>query len=151
MAASLIRGVSDKDVTKMTQDEALHLLKLGKNVFLTGSAGSGKTYLLNRYISYLRRHKVGVSVTASTGLAATHLNGRTIHSWSGIGIRESISEKDLVTLQRDKRVRKRYLRTKVLIIDEVSIIHAYQVDLIDQVARHILEPLLPFGLSLIHI
>lgn len=129
----------------MTQDEALNLLKLGKNVFLTGSAGSGKTYLLNRYIRYLRRHKVGVSVTASTGLAATHLNGRTIHSWSGIGVREAMSEKDFDTLQRDKRARKRYLKTKVLIIDEVSMIHAYQLDLIDQVARHMLEPLLPFG------
>lgn len=129
----------------MTQDEALHLLKLGNNAFLTGSAGSGKTYLLNRYIRYLRRHKVGVSVTASTGLAATHLNGRTIHWWSGIGVREEMSKIHLVTLQRDKRVRKRYQNTKVLIIDEISMIHAYQLDLIDQVARHMLEPLLPFG------
>ncbi len=145
LATPLILQVSTKNVTKMTQDEALHLLKLGKNVFLTGSAGSGKTFLLNRYIRYLRRHKVGVSVTASTGLAATHLNGRTIHSWSGIGVREAMSEKDLDTLQRDKRARKRYRNTKVLIIDEISMIHAYQLDLIDQVARHMLEPLLPFG------
>ncbi len=129
----------------MTQDEALHLLKLGNNVFLTGSAGSGKTYLLNRYIKYLRHHKVGVSVTASTGLAATHLNGRTIHWWSGIGVRDALSKIQLVALQRDKRVKKRYQNTKVLIIDEVSMIHAYQLDLIDQVARHMLEPLLPFG------
>ncbi len=145
IATSLIWRVTTIDVTKMTQDEALQLLKLGNNVFLTGSAGSGKTYLLNRYIRYLRRHKVGVSVTASTGLAATHLNGRTIHSWSGIGVREAMSKTDLNKLQRDKRVRKRYRKTKVLIIDEVSMIHAYQLDLIDQVARHMLEPLLPFG------
>jgi len=129
----------------MTQDEALNILKLGRNVFLTGSAGSGKTYLLNRYITYLRHHKIGVSVTASTGLAATHLDGRTIHSWSGIGIRDSITDGQLNNLQRDKRLRKRYLKTKILIIDEISMLHAYQLDLIDKVARHMLQPLLPFG------
>lgn len=129
----------------MTQDEALHLLKLGNNIFLTGSAGSGKTYLLNNYIKYLRQHSVGVSVTASTGLAATHLNGRTIHSWSGIGVSTELSEADLNSLQRDKRVRNRYQKTKVLIIDEVSMLHAFQLDLVDRVARKMLDPLQSFG------
>ena len=56
----------------MTQKDALDILKLGHNVFLTGAAGSGKTYLLNQYIDYLRLHKIPVGITASTGIAATH-------------------------------------------------------------------------------
>lgn len=63
----------------MTQKQALDILKLGKNVFLTGAAGSGKTYVLNKYISYLKKNHVPVAVTASTGIAATHMNGKTIH------------------------------------------------------------------------
>ena len=65
----------------MLQQEALDILKMGKNVFLTGPAGSGKTHVLNSYIEYLKSHAVDVAVTASTGIAATHLGGMTIHSW----------------------------------------------------------------------
>lgn len=129
----------------MKQSEALDLLKLGNNVFLTGPAGSGKTYLLNQYISYLRKHRVGVAITASTGIAATHLNGRTIHSWSGMGVRDELSLTDLKAMQRDKRLRKSYLQTKVLIIDEVSMLHPGQLDLVDTIGKHMLDPLLPFG------
>ncbi|OED44171.1 hypothetical protein AB833_02090 [Chromatiales bacterium (ex Bugula neritina AB1)] len=129
----------------MKQDEALDILKLGNNVFLTGAAGSGKTYLLNRYIRYLRDHKVGIAVTASTGIAATHLNGRTIHSWSGMGVRDALTPADLNSLQRDKRLRKNYLKAKVLVIDEVSMLHPYQLDLLDRIGRHMLDPLQPFG------
>ena len=57
----------------MTQKEALEILKSGMNVFLTGSAGSGKTHLLNQYISYLHDENIPVAVTASTGIAATHM------------------------------------------------------------------------------
>jgi len=129
----------------MKQHEALELLKLGYNVFLTGAAGSGKTYILGRYIDYLRDSNVGIAVTASTGIAATHLNGRTIHSWSGIGVRDSLTQSELNLLQRDKRLRQNYLKTKVLVIDEVSMLHPCQLDLLDRVARHMLDPLQPFG------
>lgn len=129
----------------MEQKHALELLKLGNNVFLTGPAGSGKTYLLNRYIDYLRNHQVGIAITASTGIAATHINGRTIHSWSGMGVRDAFSSTELDSLQRDKRLRKNYLSAKVLLIDEVSMLHPHQLDLVNQIARHMLDPLQPFG------
>lgn len=129
----------------MRQDEALNVLKMGKNVFLTGAAGSGKTYLLNKYISYLKSHQVGVAVTASTGIAATHLQGTTLHSWSGIGVRDNLSEKDLEKLETTQRIKSNYKKTKVLIIDEISMLHKHQLDMVDKIARHLLVPDQPFG------
>ena len=76
----------------MTQEQSLKIMKTGVNIYLTGSAGSGKTYLLNQYISYLQDHDIACAVTASTGIAATHMNGMTIHSWSGIGIKNHLEE-----------------------------------------------------------
>jgi Ni2+-binding GTPase involved in maturation of urease and hydrogenase len=75
----------------MRQSKALAVLKSGKNVFLTGSAGAGKTYVLNQFIQYLKEAKIPVAVTASTGIAATHMNGMTIHSWSGIGVNDVLT------------------------------------------------------------
>lgn len=129
----------------MTQDEALDLLKLGENVFLTGAAGAGKTWLLNAYIHHLRAHGVNVAVTASTGIAATHLDGRTIHSWSGIGVRDSLNEQDLEKLAANSRIRRNYEKTKVLVIDEVSMLHPHQLDMVDRIARRMLDFTRPFG------
>ena len=72
----------------MRQKTALEMLKTGKNIFLTGQAGAGKTYILNQYIKYLRKHSIKVAITASTGIAATHMNGMTIHAWAGMGIKD---------------------------------------------------------------
>ena len=129
----------------MRQEQALNLLKLGRNIFLTGAAGSGKTYLLNQYIQFLKTHHVAVSTTASTGIAATHLQGTTIHSWSGIGVRDFLTEKDLEKLLTNKRVKRNYSKTKVLIIDEISMLHAHQLDMINQAAQYILANDKPFG------
>ena len=79
----------------MTQAQALDILTMGEPVFLTGRAGSGKTHVLNQYINYLHKNNIPVGITASTGIAATHLNGTTIHSWSGIGIDDKLSNKDI--------------------------------------------------------
>ena len=130
----------------MNQKTALEILKLGHNVFLTGAAGSGKTYLLNQYINYLKNRGVGVAVTASTGIAATHMNGITIHSWSGMGIKDRITELDLRKLSRNQRVQRRMEKTKVLIIDEISMLHAHQLDNVDKICRYLKEEtFLPFG------
>lgn len=129
----------------MQQDEALNLLKMGKNIFLTGAAGAGKTYLLNKYINYLKDHNIGVAVTASTGIAATHLHGTTIQSWSGIGVRNEITNKGLEQLLTTKRINSNYKKSKVLIIDEISMLHPHHLDMIDSIARYILGSDQAFG------
>ncbi len=130
----------------MTQKQALDILKMGHNVFLTGPPGSGKTYLLNQYINYLRKNRVAVAVTASTGVASTHLDGRTIHSWSGIGIKKgSLSKKDLREVLSRPRVIGRVNQSIVLIIDEISMLHAYQLDMVDRICRECKQDAQPFG------
>ncbi len=129
----------------MRQSSALDILKTGQNVFLTGSAGSGKTYTLNQYINYLRARRVPVAVTASTGIAATHMNGTTIHSWSGIGIKDELSDRDLTNLSRKQFLADRLKDTAVLIIDEISMLHAKQLNLVNQVLKHVRKNDAAFG------
>jgi len=129
----------------MKQNEALDILKMGENVFLTGPAGSGKTYVLNDYVNFLKGKGVEVGITASTGIAATHIGGMTIHSWSGIGINDSMSERDIRDLFKKKHLGKRFKRTKVLVIDEVSMLHHFRLDMIDRVCKMFKESTKPFG------
>jgi ATP-dependent DNA helicase PIF1 len=129
----------------MTQDEALTLLKTGRNVFLTGPAGSGKTHTLNLYIKYLEEHKVPVAVTASTGIAATHMNGQTVHSWSGIGLKKSFTKKDKYRLLNNEKLRNRVRHAKVLIIDEISMLETRVLDLVDEACRLLRDNGRPFG------
>ncbi|MES2216256.1 MAG: AAA family ATPase [Patescibacteria group bacterium] len=120
----------------MTQSHALTILKTGRSIFLTGPAGSGKTYVLNQYIKYLKDHDVNVGITASTGIAATHMGGMTIHSWAGLGIKDYMSDEDLAELAEKPQLVKRFKETQVLIIDEVSMLHHFRLDILDKVARH---------------
>lgn len=129
----------------MTQDKALAILKSGRNVFLTGSAGTGKTYLLNNYISYLKERKVPVAITASTGIAATHMNGMTIHAWSGIGVKDEMTLGNLQQLKERKYMRDKMNEVKVLIIDEISMLHKKQLDLVDEVLQYFKMNNLAFG------
>ncbi|WP_019519668.1 helix-turn-helix domain-containing protein [Faucicola boevrei] len=129
----------------MKQSTALNILKTGKNVFLTGSAGAGKTYTINQYLHYLRARDVAVAVTASTGIASTHMNGMTIHSWAGIGILDELTSKDLTRIKRRTQLVDRMQRTQVLVIDEISMLHLKQFDMINQVLQFVKENEKPFG------
>ncbi len=129
----------------MTQTEALKILKTGANVFLTGEPGSGKTHTINQYVAWLRKNSINPSVTASTGIAATHIGGSTIHSWSGIGIKESLTEYDLDAITQNKRVSDQIRDTRVLIIDEVSMLSCNTLTMVDAVCRAVRRDPRPFG------
>lgn len=129
----------------MKQSEALQILKMGHNVFITGAAGSGKTHLLNEYIAYLKKHGVEIGITASTGIAATHMGGMTIHAWSGLGIRDSLDEYELDALESRPYLWKRMEHAKVLIIDEISMLHHFRIDLVDKILRAFKRNDEPFG------
>lgn len=129
----------------MKQKEAIAILEDGHNVLLTGPAGSGKTFLLNQYISHLRKNGIGVAVTASTGIAATHIGGRTIHSWSGIGIKDSLSARELQTLSKRSYLKKQFEKVEVLVIDEISMLNAHCLDMVDAVCQTMKKNYLPFG------
>ena len=106
----------------MKQDEALQILKTGASVFLTGEPGSGKSYVASRFVGYLRREGAPVAVTASTGIAAAQLGGMTVHAWSGIGARSHVTRSDMDAIAKSRRVTDRIKKTRVLIIDEVSML-----------------------------
>ncbi len=129
----------------MTQKDALEILKTGRNVFLTGPAGSGKTYLLSQYIDYLKKNKIKVAITASTGLAATHLSGRTIHSWCGMRIEETMNGREIDNLKDDEDVFSRVTGAQVLIIDEISMLNANRLDLVNNICQALRQDLRPFG------
>lgn len=127
----------------MTQEEALAILESGQSVLLTGAAGTGKTYLLNKFIRRAKQDGRSVAVTATTGLAATHLGGTTIHAWSGIGVREEL---DSMFFRRLSASRQDLISgADVLIIDEISMLHDFRLDLVDEVTRSVRGVNRPFG------
>jgi ATP-dependent exoDNAse (exonuclease V) alpha subunit len=129
----------------MKQTEAFNILKTGKNVFLTGEPGSGKTHTINRYIAYLRSCGVEPAVTASTGIAATHIGGYTIHSWSGIGIKSEITPYEMEALHEKKSLVNRINKANVLIVDEISMLDGKVLNSIDLILRMLRRDENPFG------
>lgn len=128
----------------MNQALALEIMLSGESVLLTGPAGAGKTYVLNQFIKFAKHEGKHVSVTATTGLAATHLGGTTIHAWSGIGVSDFIPNGFAEHMAKGRR--EIIEKTDVLIIDEISMLHDFRLDMIDEVCRLVRkEPDLPFG------
>lgn len=129
----------------MLQTDALKILQTGANAFLTGEPGSGKTHTVNAYIRWLQERGIEPSITASTGIAATHVGGMTIHSWSGIGIKEYLTEADVDAITSKEHVARRIAKARVLIIDEVSMLSGSVLSMAERVVREIKRNHLPFG------
>ncbi len=129
----------------MTQSQTLEILKTGANVFLTGEPGAGKTYVLNQYIDWLLASDVPVAITASTGIAATHVGGMTIHSWSGIGAKDVLDSYALDAIVTNEKVVRRVKKARVLVIDEISMLDGRVLDMVETVCRTIHQKGEAFG------
>lgn len=121
------------------QIEVLKAVASGKSVFITGSAGTGKSYILGFIMRILRKRlgQQSVYVTASTGLAACALGGTTLHSFAGIGLGMDDAETLAAKAFGKQECRDRWRHAKVLIIDEISMIDGDLFDKLDYVARQV--------------
>jgi ATP-dependent exoDNAse (exonuclease V) alpha subunit len=134
----------------MKQEEAFEILKQGHNVLLTGFAGSGKSYLLEEFAFWARVNNKNVVMTATTGIAATNINGKTIHNYSNLGVRERIdleNKETIISLANNMRepYKKSILNTDILVIDEISMLHDYQLSAVDKIMRLVRNNDFPFG------
>ncbi|KKK19908.1 putative mitochondrial DNA helicase (Pif1) [Aspergillus ochraceoroseus] len=134
-------------------DEQRHVLKAvveqSKSIFFTGSAGTGKSVLMREIIKKLRdkyrKEPDRIAVTASTGLAACNIEGVTLHSFAGIGLGKEPVPELVKKIKRNQKARNRWLRTRVLVVDEVSMVDGDLFDKLEEVARRIRNNGRPFG------
>jgi ATP-dependent DNA helicase PIF1 len=127
----------------VTQEQALAIMESGRSVLLTGAAGAGKTYVLNKFIRRAKKQGKSIAVTATTGLAATHLGGTTIHAWSGIGVHDHFDRRSTAKMAKTRQ--ELIKKADVLIIDEISMLHDFRLDIVDEVLRFIRDNPEPFG------
>lgn len=125
------------------------VMNKGQSVFFTGPAGTGKSVLMRAIIAEMKkkwaRDPERLGITASTGLAACNIGGMTLHSFSGIGL----GKEDVATLvkkiRRNPKAKNRWLRTRVLVIDEISMVDGELFDKLAQIARTIRNNGRPWG------
>ena len=127
------------------QKSVILSFEAGKNILVTGGAGTGKSYLLN----FLKRNypPSRLEIAASTGIAALNVGGSTIHSWAGIGLANLPIEKIVENIFSAKfiRVRRRIKQARALAIDEISMISAEVFEILNRVFQAVRENSLPMG------
>lgn len=134
---------SDKSQLSAEQQHALELCESGDNVFLTGGAGSGKSFVIREFMK--NKSDKQLPILASTGAAAVLLGGRTFHSFFGLGIMEGGPYATLKRLQSDGRALKRIQKVEGVIIDEISMIPGDALMVAEQIAQIARESTLPWG------
>lgn len=138
--------IDDIDLTGLSkgQREAVLSILQGKNILLTGPAGTGKSHTIKKITEIFEQKKYVIGICSTTGASAILIEGKTIHSWSGIGIcgtKESALKRVMTYTKPQSRIRG----THVLIIDEVSMLSGPMLDILDYVFRIVRNSNLPFG------
>jgi ATP-dependent DNA helicase PIF1 len=125
------------------------VIEEGQSVFFTGSAGTGKSVLMRSIISQFkhkhRKEPDRLAVTASTGLAACVIEGQTLHSWAGIGLGKEPVPELVKKIKKNAKTRQRWIRTKILVVDEISMVDGELFDKLEAIARMIRNNGRPFG------
>ncbi|KAM9379060.1 ATP-dependent DNA helicase PIF1 [Phaethornis superciliosus] len=124
------------------QEAVLGAVRSGKSIFFTGCAGTGKSFLLKKIVGSLPPKST--YATASTGVAACHIGGTTLHAFAGIGSGKAPLEQCIQLAERPG-VRQHWLACQHLIIDEISMVDGQFFDKLEAVARTVRNRDEPFG------
>lgn len=139
----------DYDLFTEKQKQAWNAIIEGFNVFITGPGGSGKSHLINSFVHYfkisLENESEKIYVTSSTGLSSLLINGTTINQYGGIGIFDKENDYYVKRIQKNKVTKKRWLTTKILVIDEISMVSADFFEKFDLLAQKVRKNNSPFG------
>ncbi len=125
-----------------TYTKILNLLKRGDNVFLTGFAGTGKSYILNKL---KEKFKKELTITSTTGIAAVNVKGQTLHSWAGVGLCRNPVSKTVEKIRGRVSTLRQIINCKILAIDEISMLNIETFEYVNEVLKEIRENNEPFG------
>lgn len=134
-----------------TQKRVIDLFNCGYNLFITGAGGRGKSFLLDKIVENYRKKNVdstnGIVITSTTGLSAINIGGQTVHSWAGIVPSTELDKTDpfIYYLRNNNRALNKWRYTRVLIIDEISMLTDQMLDFLDTIAKNIRASNKPFG------
>lgn len=134
-----------------SQKKAYDLMASGKNIFLTGPGGTGKSFLVHKYKNTFSPYR-NIAITSTTGISAILIGGTTLHSYLGIGLGTGSVDELVRRISRNSKIKSRWLKLETLVIDEVSMLSAELFDKLENVARLLRSPRmldqksqLPFG------
>lgn len=131
------------------QKTAFEQVQEGQNIFLTGPGGTGKSYFLEKLVDEMPkvRHGIRISITALTGCAAILLgrHAKTLHSWAGIGLAKGTASKLIADIRTNRRALANWIKTDLLVIDEVSMMTLELFEKLDQIGRKLRKCERPFG------
>lgn len=122
--------------------KVLALLQNGENVFLTGFAGTGKSYILNKLKGKLKKK---LTITSTTGIASVNIKGQTLHSWAGVGLCRNTISNTVEKIRSRKTQLSQILKCKILAVDEISMLNIEAFEYINEVLQILRESSKPFG------